>query len=148
MFIIVIVVFSLISLFVWVAWDELADDMKADVDVAEADEIIDEVTNRYPSMIDGLALLIFLGMWLFGVAASYFSESHPFLFGMMLILVVFVIIAGMMLGNFYEELFEDEELSDISGSFPVTHWILTHLLTIGIVIACSMAMFYFGGKGK
>jgi len=148
MFIIVIVVFSLISLFIWKAWDELAADMKADVDVAEADEIVDEVTTRYPKMIDGLALLIFLGMWIFGVAASYFSESHPFLFGMMLILVVFVIIAGMMLGNFYEELFADDELSDISDDFPVTHWILTHLLTIGIVIACSMAMFYFGGKGK
>jgi pilus assembly protein TadC len=148
MFIIVIVVMSLISLFIWVAWQELAEDMKSDVDVTEADEIIDEVTNRYPSMIDGLVMLIFLGMWIFGVAASYFSESHPFLFGMMMILVVFVIIAGMILGNFYEELFEDEELSGIPDDFPVLHWVLTHLLIIGIVMAVSMAMFYFRGKGK
>lgn len=147
MFIIVIVCMSLVSLFIWVAWNELSEDMKADVDVTEADEIIDDVTNRYPSMIDGLVMLIFLGMWIFGVAASYFSESHPFLFGLMMILVVFVVIAGMMLGNFYEELFEDEELSTIGADFPVTHWILTHLLIIGIVMAVSMAMFYFGGKG-
>jgi len=146
-FIIVIVVFSLISLFIWVAWDELEPDIRSDTNVTEAIEIIDEVESRYPSMIDGLALLIFLGMWIFGVAASYFSESHPFLFGMMLILVVFVIIAGMMLSNFYEELFQDAELSTIGASFPVTHWILTHLLIIGIVMAVSMAMFYFGGKG-
>ena len=147
MFIIVIVVMGLVSLFIWVAWDELADDIKEDVDVAEADEIVDEVTDRYPSMIDGLILLIFLGMWIFGVAASYFSESHPFLFGLMMILIVFVIIAGAMLSNFYEELFEDEELSTVGAEFPVTHWILTHLLIIGIVMAISMAMFYFGGKG-
>jgi len=131
-----------------VAWDELAEDIKSDVNVTEADEIVDEVTTRYPSMIDGLVLLIFLGMWLFGVAASYFSESHPFLFGMMMILVVFVIIAGMILSNFYEELFQDTALSGISDDFPVTHWVLTHLLIIGIVMAVSMAMFYFGGKGK
>ena len=148
MFIIVLFCMALISLFIWVAWDELAEDMKADVDVAEADEIIDEVTDRYPPMIDGLVLLIFLGMWIFGVAASYFSESHPFLFGLMMILVVFVIIAGMMLSNFYEELFEDEELSTISADFPVTNWVLTHFLIISIVMAASMAMFYFGGKGK
>ena len=147
MFIIVIVVMGLVSLFIWVAWDELADDIKEDVDVAEADEIVDEVTDRYPSMIDGLILLIFLGMWIFGVAASYFSESHPFLFGLMMILIVFVIIAGAMLSNFYEELFEDEELSTIGADFPVTHWILTHLMIISIVMAISMAMFYFGGKG-
>ena len=147
MFIIVIVCMGLVSLFIWVAWDELAEDIKSDVDVAEADEIVDEVTNRYPSMIDGLIMLTFLGMWIFGVAASYFSESHPFLFGMMMILVVFVIIAGMMLSNFYEELFEDDDLTGVSDTFPVTHWILTHLLIIGIVMAVSMAMFYFGGKG-
>lgn len=147
MFIIVIFAMGLISMFIWVAWDELAEDIKADVDVAEADEIVDEVTNRYPSMIDGLIMLIFLGMWIVGVAASYFSESHPFLFGMMMILVVFVIIAAMLLGNFYEELFQDDTLSGISSTFPVTHWILTHLLIISIVMAVSMAMFYFGGKG-
>jgi len=147
MFIIVIVCMSFISLFIWVAWQELSEDIKSDVNVAEADEIIDDVTNRYPPMIDGLVMLIFLGMWIFGVAASYFSEQHPFLFGLMFILVVFVVIAGMMLGNFYEELFQDEELSTIGADFPVTHWILTHLLIIGIVMAVSMAMFYFGGKG-
>ena len=148
MFIIVIVVMSLISLFIWSAWKELAPTMKEDLNMTESREMIDEVESRYPSMIDGLVLLIFLGMWMFGVATSYFSESHPFLFGLMLILVVFVIIAGMMLSNFYEELFEDEELSTIGADFPVTHWILTHLLIIGIVMAVSMAMFYFGGKGS
>ena len=147
MFIIVIVVFSLISLFIWKAWSELEPTMKEDINMTEAEEMMDEVTNRYPSMIDGLVLLIFLGMWIFGVASSYFSESHPFLFGLMMILVVFVIIAGMMLGNFYEELFEDDDLIGLADDFPVTHWILTHLLIIGIVIAVSMAMFYFGGKG-
>jgi len=148
MFIIVIVTVSLISLFIWKAWSELEPSMRTDINMTEAEEVMDEVETRYPSMIDGLILLIFLGMWIFGVAASYFSESHPFLFGMMLILVVFVIIAGMMLSNFYEELFEDEELSTVGADFPVTHWILTHLLIIGITIAVSMAMFYFGGKGK
>ena len=147
-FIIVIVVMSLISLFIWTAWKELEPDMSSDITMPEAQEMIDEVDDRYPSMIDGLVMLIFLGMWIFGVAASYFSESHPFLFGMMMILMVFVIIAGMMLGNFYEELFQDDELSTIGADFPVTHWILTHLLIISIVMAVSMAMFYFGGKGK
>ena len=148
MFIIVIVVMSLVSLFIWKAWTELAPDMIEDINSTQGEEIINDVTNRYPSMIDGLVMLIFLGMWIFGVAASYFSDDHPFLFGMMMILVVFVIIAGMMLGNFYEELFQDQELSTVAASFPTTHWVLTHLMIIGIVMAVSMALFYFGGKGK
>jgi hypothetical protein len=139
---------SLISLFIWKAWTELEPTIRSDVNVTEAEEVLDEVQTRYPSMIDGLVMLIFLGMWIFGIAASYFSESHPFLFGMMMILTIFVIIAGAMLSNFYEELFEDDELSTVGADFPVTHWILTHLLIIGIVMAISMAMFYFGGKGK
>lgn len=148
MFIIVIVVMSLLSMFIWKAWTELEPTMRADLNMTESDAMMDEVNDRYPSVMDGLIMLVFLGMWIFGVAMSYFSESHPFLFGMMLILVVFVIIAGMLLGNFYEELFEDNELVEVGADFPVTHWIMTHLMIIGIVMAVSMAMFYFGGKGS
>lgn len=147
MFIIVIFVMSLIALFIWKAWTELEPDMRSDLNMTESEEMMDEVQSRYPSMMDGLILLAFLLLWIFGVAASYFSQDHPFLFGIMFILVVFVIIAGAMLGNFYEELFEDDDLSTVAASFPVTHWIMTHMLIIGIVIAASMAMFYFGGKG-
>lgn len=143
-FIIVLFSVSIISLFIWKAWSDLSPYIREDIDSIEAEGIIDEVDNRYPSVIDGLVLFIFMGMWIFGMAASYFSESHPFLFGIMFIAVVFVIIAGAMLGNFYEELFEDEDISTITSDFPKIHWIMTHMLLIGIVIASSMALIYFG----
>lgn len=144
LFIIVIVVASLMSLFGWKIWTDIAPEIRADTNMTEADDLLNEVEDRYPAVMDGIIMMIFLGLWIFGIAAAFFNESHPFLFGLMFILIIFVIIAGVILGNFYEELFQDEDLNTIGAEFPKTHWILTHMLLIGIVISISMALTYFG----
>lgn len=146
MFIIVLFVMSLFGMFFWKAWHDLVPDILEDVNSTEAKAVVNEVDSRYPSVMDGIILLVFVGFWIVGAGSAYFSNDHPFLFGLMFILVVFVIIAGVMLGNFYEELFQDKDLADIADSFPITHWIMTHLLIIGIVISMSMAIFFFGRR--
>lgn len=147
MFIIVLSVFALISIFGWKAWSDLEPDIRLDATTNQSTETIDQVETRYPSMIDGLFMLMFLGMWIVGSVSAYMSDSHPMLFGIMLVLVVFVIIAGVMLGNFYEELFTDSTLTTLTNDFPATHWIMTHMLMIGIVIATSMTLIY-SAKGR
>lgn len=144
MFIIVIFVATLISFFGWQVWSDLEPDIKSDVNITEGDNTIDEVTTRYPSFIDGLILFIFLGMWTVGVISAFTSDTHPILFGVMMIALVFVIIAGTILGNFYEDLFADAELSTIASNFTATNWILSHMLIIGIVVGLSIVLAFFG----
>lgn len=141
--IIVLVVFGMISLFGWQAFTELEPDITADITLNESKTIISDTEERYPLVIDGIILFILLGVWLMGIVSAYVSESHPLLFGIMMIALVFVIIAGMLLGNFYEELFQDQELSSISADFPKVHFILTNMLIITLVISFSVALVFF-----
>ena len=143
-FIIVIVVFGIISMIGFQSFSELKDDVIADVSLNESKVVVEDVESRYPSVMDGLMIFIFMGLWLFGIVGAYFSESHPMLFGVSMIALIFVIIAAVMLGNFYEELFQDSELSSMSASMPMTHWILTHMMPIAVVVVFSIALVFFG----
>lgn len=143
-FIIVIVVFGMISFFGFQAFSELANDVTEDLQLNQSKQIMTDTESRYPSLIDGLSLLIFLGLWLMGIVSALVSDSHPILFGVMMFLIVFVVIAGAMLGNFAEELFTDSTLDTMPDNFPVTYWLLTHMLIIGVVISSSIALVYFG----
>jgi len=143
-FIIIIIVFGIVALLGYQSFSEIKDDIRDDVTLNESKDAITEVESRYPSLFDGLILIVFMGMWLAGIATAMMSESHPFVFGLTMVLIVFVIIAGVMLGNFYEELFEDEDLNTMPTTFPVTNWLLTHMLQLGIVVVLTIALVLFG----
>lgn len=143
-FVIVILVFSLITFFSWTAFDDIKTDVYNDITLNESKETITEVETRYPSVFDGLIVFVLLGMWAFGIVSAVIREDHPVLFGFMMILLVFVIIAAAMLGNFYEELFQDSLLAGITDSFPASNWILTHILELSIVVGLSILLVLLG----
>ena len=145
-FTIVIFVLSIISIMIYKAWSDLKPDLLSDITITEGDTILNDTESRYIPVLDGIVAFVFLGFWILCIVAAYISEEHPLLFSLMFIAIVFIIIAGVTLGNFYEELFADAELANIGESFPITHWIMTHLLVIGIMIGSSMFLFYFLGR--
>jgi len=144
---IVAVVFGMVVFFGWQMFTELKTDMRADLDLNESKEVIDEIESRYPSVFDGLFIFIFMGLWAAGFVAGIMSEQHPALFGFMMLIMVFVLIVAAILGNYFEETFEDAELLAISSSFPMTMWVMTHLLTItiGVVVTIILGLM---GKNK
>jgi len=146
MFIIVIFVLSIITIMVYKSWSDLKPDLLGDITSTEGDQVINDTESRYIPVMDGIIAFVFLGFWILCIVSAYISEQHPLLFSLLFIAVIFIIIAGVTLGNFYEELFADAELGDIGQSFPITHWVLSNMLIIGIIIGSSMFIFYFLGR--
>ena len=56
--------------------------------------------------------------------------------------MVFVLIIAAIFGNYYEETFQDADVSTVAQSFPMTNWIMTHLLlvTIGMVVTIMLGL--------
>lgn len=144
--IVIIFVFIIMCIYGYKIFLEMKPDILDDIpaDRTQSRAALNEIESRYPSVIDGLVILLFIGIWIMGITASFMIDSHPIFFAVSAFLVIFVIIAGMMLGNFYEELFEDPELSEMSGYFPVTHWLMTHLMHVGIVVGFSILLVLYG----
>lgn len=143
-FVLVLVVVSMVTIFGWQAFTEVNDDIQADVTLNESKQAMQEVETRYPSVMDGLFMLIFLGMWAAGVVSALMSDQHPAIFGFMMLIIVFVIIAAAMFANYFEETYEDPELNTLVQDFPMTNWVMTHLLELTIVVALSIVLALMG----
>jgi hypothetical protein len=109
-----------------------------DLELNESKTIVNDVSNRYPSIFDGLALFIMVGVWVVGIAAGYMYDEHPMLFGFMILICIAALIAGMFLSNSFQDFMGDDEYSGMSATFPKTIWIISHLLEVGIMMMLSV----------
>lgn len=140
LFIIMVFLFALVNIIGFKIQDDIDDYILEDVTLNESKEVINDVTDRYPSTFDGLAIFFMVGIWIVGIAAGLINDEHPILFGFMIFVCAAVLIAGMFLSNTFEEFIGDSDYTGMSVTFPATTWILTHLLEIGIMMLLSTIM--------
>lgn len=141
--IIILFAFSFVAFFAYSIFDNLDDDILADVQLNESKETILEVQERYPTSFDGLIVFMFFLLWGAVLIAAFFMDDHPIFFFFTLVLMIFVVIAGMFIGNFYEEIFQDATMAGIATSFPMTNWMLSHFLMVSIVVGVSIMLVLF-----
>jgi len=137
LFIIIIFVFLLISVFGYKLLNDVSPDIKSEVTLNESVQAYEEIEDRYPSVFSGLFVLLFLGFWGFVIVAAFMSTEHPMMFMFSIILMIFVIIVSMLLGNFYEEFFTDTEYTGVTDDFTIPNFIFSNLLRINLGILFS-----------
>lgn len=145
MVIVVLFAFLIMTFFGQYILNMYNDDVSADVDMSNTSkEIVSEHNTRYTSLFDNFFLVIFIFVWALVLIASFKIDTHPvfFIFTLILLIVVFIIAAE--LGNTYEELVSDAELSGIAVQYTIANYIMTHLLTVAIVIGFSIVLVLFG----
>lgn len=142
-FIIALFVIGMISFFGLKLLNDLSPDINADLTHNESIDAYSEVEDRYPSTFTGLIIFCLIGFWTFCIVAGLMSTHHPLMFIFSIILILFIIIISMVLGNFYEEFFDDAEYGTLTSSMPIPHFILTHMLEISIVILMSSVLIAF-----
>jgi len=135
---VVLIAFAVISIIGYNTWKDVSPDIYASVSTPEANETLNIIETRYPSMLDGVFVFIFAGLWVISLVLSFMIDSHPIFFFVAIILLVFISISAIFAGNFFEELMSDSDLSDVSPSFPMTNWILNHLLIVVLLIGFSI----------
>ena len=121
------------------------DDVQADDDMTNlSKEIVEGQHSRYPNFFDGLFMMFFLLIWGLVLVASFKIDTHPIFFIFTVILLIIVFIVAAELGNFYEEIVAEDELVTITAGFPMANYIMSHLLTVIIVIGFSIVLVLFG----
>lgn len=136
-FIIAIILFGVFNIIGFKIHTDLAADILPDLDMNESKTVINDVTNRYPSVFDGLAVFLMIGIWVVGIAAGFMYDEHPMLFGFMLLICIAALIAGMFLSNAFDDMMTDSDYAATAASFPKTVWIASHMLEIGIMMMLS-----------
>lgn len=137
---IMLFVFVFISFYGFKILDDLEPDIQEDLVLNESKEMYENIHSRYPNVFDGLFMLLFVGAWIFVVVAASMSTDHPILFVSSIVIMVFIIISIVILGNFYEEYFADASVAGLAANFPMANWIFSHILPIVLGIGFSIVL--------
>ena len=147
---VVVFVFGLLSLTVYSGFMEAEPDIRASLNDSDSATLnqslasLDMVKNQFPSVFDGALVVILIGLWAFALVSAYFIDTHPIFMIFSAILLIFVFITAAMIGNVGEELLSGDEFSSISGSFPITNWVMSHIFIIVLVIGLSVLLVLYG----
>lgn len=121
------------------------DDIQKDLDLdSDAREEFNHLHTRFPSTMDGIFAVCFGLLWIMTIIAAFLIDSHPVFFVVSIVILLSLLFVGGLISNVYEEIETDDMLSDSASSFPITSWILTHLLHVMVVLGGSIALALYG----
>ena len=142
--ILVLIVFGIVGIISYITFDDLATDIIADDDIQDSTKAnISSLNDRFPSFMDGAFGLAFALFWVLTLSFSFMIDTHPIFFVVSIVLLLGMLFAAGMLSNAYEEFETDPEFSTASAEFPITSFVLSHLLVIMLAIGGSVALVLF-----
>jgi len=144
-FIVVMVIFGLVVLIGYQLFGDLNTDIQANSDLSNTSKQSSaDLYARYPSFFDGLFLFLMILLWGFVLVASFMIDSHPIFFVFAIILLVFVLLIGGSLSNFWDEISGDDGFSTEANSFPITDWILSNIIIVVLIVGFSVIIALYG----
>jgi hypothetical protein len=143
--IVLVFAFILFGIIANMVFNDINTDVQADDDInASVKAKVQDLNTRFPSFFDGLFLFFLILMWALVIVASFNIDAHPIFFIVTIVLLIFVFLVGGEIGNVYEEITADSEISTIAAGFPISNWIMSHFLIVIIVIGFSIVLVLFG----
>jgi hypothetical protein len=142
--IVVLIVFSLVSVLGYKVYSDFNTDLQADADMNDyAKNMSAEMNTRYPSIMDGAFVLLFILLWVFIIVSSFLIDTHPIFFICTLLISVFVIIVAASLANTWNDITSDAEFSAILTSFPITVYIVHHYVMYVVLLMFTVMVSLF-----
>lgn len=106
---------------------------------AEAKANSADLNARFPTTWDNMFLLVFVLLWAVSLVASFMVDTHPIFFAFTLILLLGVFYVSTILGNMSETMMLDNQLSATVALFPKAQYIMSHMLTVAIIVGFTIA---------
>jgi hypothetical protein len=142
--VIVLIAFAMFTIVGYRVFNDLNDDIQADPDLSnQTKTVVENAHTAYPNTMDN-GFLIILGLfWILTIVASVMIDSHPMFLVISIILFILVLGLGMMLSNSFQEFASDSEYSGFDASFPITFWVISHLLHVLLVYGATILIAMF-----
>jgi uncharacterized membrane protein len=129
--------FSIVSIFVNNFIQEFNADIQASDLSTEAKLTVADMEERFPQWMDNAFLILFGLFYVLGLVASYYADSNAWFLIIDVILIVLLFVASMYFSNLYDSFITEDGFTSFSIDFPVTDWVMSHLLLVIIVMLLS-----------
>lgn len=141
-----IFVFGFISIAGYGMFKDIKDEVYIELEYNVSKTNLQESYDRFPSMLDGAFIFLFLGLVIASVASAFMSDNSPIFFVFMLLFNVSLIIISLFLGDVFEEFMTDITMTTAAGEFAATSFIMGNMLTMSIMITFFMLIAYFAKR--
>ena len=141
---VLVTVFAIGGLWGYRIFDDLNSDIQADDGMsAEAKSTSGSLYAKYPSLIDNLFLFMFCMFVVFVLVSAFLIDSHPIFFIISAILLIAIFVAAIFIGNAYNEVATDDELSSYANDMPYMSFVMRHIVEMIIGISFMTAVVLF-----
>lgn len=142
--IIIAIIFSLVIV-VYVLKVSVIAPFNADIQASDdygpaAKGIISDANTNYASQFDFVIPMVFIIMWIASALLGRDLDSNAAYFAVTVIVMFVVVIIGMSLEMSYEDIIEDPDYVGIELTFPKTHWLMTHIVPMIVLVIISVAV--------
>ncbi|MFO7968662.1 MAG: hypothetical protein R6U15_00935 [Candidatus Izemoplasmatales bacterium] len=125
-------------------YNNVNDELQSDDDFSNSSKnLLNDKTKQYPQIFDGVFIFLLVGMWITSLAFAYFIDTTPILFVVSIILLIIILIIGAIISNAYIELTEEETFNSAPTDFPISYFIMSHLVETLIAIVLSITIVLF-----
>jgi len=130
------------------AYNETIHAMYGD-NVTRNHELLDlaetQATNNY-NLWDYTIIFFLFALWSVSIYFAFQINTHPILFWVTMISLVFMVFVAASLSNIWIEMVDDEAFTFIPQSFPITHYVLTWWPIIIAMLGTSLAIAFFARR--
>lgn len=143
-YVIIMIAFAIFTVVGYNAFTEVNDDIQSDSTLStEAKALSNDLHTKYTPLLDNLFIFALVLFTITLIISVFMIDTHPIFFMANLIILVFVFIVIMLLGNAYDDVMLDAELSLSANSFPYMAWIMQHIMLVGLGVGSLMMISLF-----
>lgn len=136
-----LLVMAMVALFLSPVISEFADDINNEPDMsAEAKAVFTNLDSRNASLWDGLFIFALGMLWVSLIVSSFLIDTNPIFFFITILVLILIFIVAMIMGNFYTELAEDDEIAAFAAEFPFINHVFANLLWYAVFMGLTAAL--------
>ncbi len=141
----VIFVFALLSMLGFVMMTSFNDAVQEDTASFSnsTQSTMSTLNTVYPRLMDGLFLLLFVGLAAGGIATVFFLDTHPIFLFITFFGLIFMFLTGAFFGNAVDSILQDAEFTTVAANFPMSIFIMTHLLEVSVGLGLLLGIILF-----
>ena len=141
--------FGILTFFIFKTSDTINDVIQEDTELTnESKAIYDDFNDSYPNIFDAAFIMAIIVLWITALIFSFFIDTNPLLFGIIIFLLIFIFYIGASLSNQFSDIMDESDNAVQAAEFPMTNWVFDNFLVIIVIISFTILIALFAKFGS
>ena len=105
---------------------------------ADSKTFLNKMDNNLPTLFNNMILMTIILLWIATIIFSFVIDTHPVFFIIGFFLLMISLIVGLLLGNVYNNLMENQGISDTASQLSIATWFFSNMHIVMVLVGMSI----------